>query len=111
MQRMPLMIPTRIPRGTRIQQRHDRIGVAPERSNVQRRAAKRVGLVDHGEEPPGAFLRAKSAEVRSKIELSDVVAQAHDDLVEGVVVGFFEDVGEGEVLGEEVGGGGVLFEP
>lgn len=40
-----------------------------------------------------------------------MVAEADDDLVQGVVVGLFDDGGEGEVSGEEFGGGVVLLEP
>lgn len=39
------------------------------------------------------------------------VAEADDDLVQGVVVGLVDDGGEREVLSEELGGGGVLLEP
>lgn len=94
------MVPARIQGGARVQQRHHGGGVAAQGRDVQRGAAKGVGLVDGREALRGAQ------------ELVQVqVAQAHDDLVQGGVVGLFDDGGEREVRGEKVGGYGVLLEP
>lgn len=62
-----------------------------------------VGLVNHGE---GVGV---VAQIVGQVKM--VMAEADDELVEGVVVGFVDGDGQGKSLGEEVGGGGVLFEP
>lgn len=49
------------------------------------------------------------AKIVGQVEV--MVAKADDELVEGIVVGFVDGGGEGEGLGEEVSGGGVLFDP
>lgn len=70
-----------------------------------------VGLVDHGQ---GLGLVAVVAEILGQVVvvvMVVVVAEADDELVEDVVVCFFDGAGEGEIGGEEIGCAGVLFEP
>lgn len=100
MQRVLVVVPAGSQVRARVQQRVDGHGVAAQRGDVQRGPAVGVGLV-HEREPLGG------AEELVQVD----VAQAHDDLVQGGVVGLVDDGGEGKMLDEEVGRGGVLLDP
>lgn len=100
MHRVSVVVPAGIQIGTRVQEDLDGVRVAAQRGDVQRSPAVGVGLVHEREALGGA-------EVLVQVE----VAQAHDDLVQGGVLGLVDDIGDGEVLDEGVDCGGVLLNP
>lgn len=100
MQRMFVMTSARVPLRTRVQQRRDGAGVAAQCGDVQRGAAKSVGLV-HQREPLGS----------AKILVQVQVTQADNNLVQGCILSLINDGGKGKVPGKEVGRVGILLDP